>query len=99
MRTRVKICCIASPEEAKMAIRFGADAIGLVGRMPSGPGPIEDELIAMITKDIHPPISTFLLTCEQSASSIIAHVNKVHTNTVQIVDELTVGTYEDIHRA
>jgi phosphoribosylanthranilate isomerase len=82
-----------------MAIRLGADAIGLVGRMPSGPGPIADELIASIAHDVHPPISTFLLTCEQSASAIIAHVNRVHTNTVQIVDELTDGTYDDIHRA
>jgi len=82
-----------------MAINAGADAIGLVGRMPSGPGPIEDELIEMIAREIQPPISTFLLTSEQSASTIIAHVNRVHTNTVQIVDELAEGNYEEIHRA
>ncbi|GGO91846.1 hypothetical protein GCM10011329_07490 [Stakelama pacifica] len=28
MRTRVKICCIASPAEAAMAIEAGADALG-----------------------------------------------------------------------
>ncbi len=46
--TRVKICCIASVEEAELAIAHGAWAIGLVAKMPSGPGPIADELIAEI---------------------------------------------------
>ena len=99
MSYKIKICCISSAEEAKAAIRYGADALGLVGKMPSGPGPIEDELINAIAKIIHPPIASFLLTCEQSAKDIIAHVNRVHTNTVQIVDELTGGTYEDIRNA
>ena len=82
MRTRIKICCISSLEEARLAIKYGADAIGLVGKMPSGPGPIEDELIASIAKKIHPPIASFLLTSEQSAKGIIDHTKRVHTNTV-----------------
>ncbi|OSZ79856.1 N-(5'-phosphoribosyl)anthranilate isomerase [Chitinophagaceae bacterium IBVUCB2] len=99
MRTRVKICCISSIEEAALAIRLGADAVGLVGKMPSGPGPIPDDLIAAIAKAIHPPVSSFLLTSEQSASGIINHVQKVNTNTVQIVDELTTGSYQQIRDA
>ncbi|MEM9442524.1 MAG: phosphoribosylanthranilate isomerase, partial [Pseudomonadota bacterium] len=47
-RTRIKICCISSPEEAALAIREGADALGLVGPMPSGPGVIDDQLISAI---------------------------------------------------
>ena len=39
-RTRIKICCIQSAAEARLAIAAGADALGLVGAMPSGPGPI-----------------------------------------------------------
>lgn len=96
MRTRIKICCISSKEEAQLAIRYGADALGLVGKMPSGPGPIEDELIAEIAKTIPPPIASFLLTSEQSSKSIIEHLQRTHTNTVQIVDELTEGAYKDI---
>ena len=99
MRTRVKICCISSKEEARLAIKFGADALGLVGKMPSGPGPIEDELIAEIAKTIHPPLASFLLTSEQSAVGIIDHVRRVHTNTVQIVDELTEGNYIQIRES
>ena len=96
MRTRVKICCISSVEEAGLAIDAGADALGLVGKMPSGPGPIDDDLILSIAKTIHPPVSSFLLTSEQSATGIIDHLNRTHVNTVQIVDELMEGTYRQI---
>lgn len=82
-----------------MAIASGADALGLVGKMPSGPGPIEDELIAAISKTIHPPIASFLLTSEQSATGIVKHVMRVNTSTVQIVDQLTEGTYTEIRTA
>ncbi len=98
MRTRLKICCISSIEEARLAIQHGADALGLVARMPSGPGPISDELIATIAKTIHPPIASFLLTCEQSSAAIIEHVKRTGVNTVQIVDELTDGKYEHIRQ-
>ena len=99
MRIRVKVCCISSAQEAKMAIDHGADALGLVGKMPNGPGPIPDWLISEIAKTIHPPIASFLLTSEQSSEEIIYHVKRVDTNTVQIVDELTTGTYDDIRTA
>lgn len=99
MRTRIKICCISSLPEAKMAIHHGADALGLVGEMPGGPGPIPDWLISEIVKTIHPPVASFLLTSKQSSEEIIYHVKRVDTNTVQLVDELTAGTYEDIRTA
>jgi phosphoribosylanthranilate isomerase len=99
MRTRIKICCISSVEEARIAIDHGADALGLVGKMPNGPGPIPDWLIAEIVKKIHPPVASFLLTSKQSSEEIIYHVKKADTNTVQIVDELTAGTYSDIRAA
>jgi phosphoribosylanthranilate isomerase len=34
----VKICCIASIDEARLAVSAGASAIGLVSAMPSGRG-------------------------------------------------------------
>ncbi len=59
-----------------MATSYGASAIGLVGRMPSGPGAIEDELIKSIAITIPPLIATFLLICETSAEQIINHHQK-----------------------
>jgi phosphoribosylanthranilate isomerase len=98
-RTRVKICCISSIEEAEMAIEYGADAIGLVGEMPSGPGMISEKLIAEIAKRIPPPIASFLLTSERSAKGIIEQCKKVQTNTIQIVDALKEGSYVEIKQA
>jgi hypothetical protein len=39
-RLRVKVCCVQAIAEARLALASGADALDLVGRMPSGPGPI-----------------------------------------------------------
>lgn len=88
VRTRIKVCCIASIDEAQLAIDEGADALGLVARMPSGPGPIEDELIAQITAFAPPPISTFLLTAETTADAIAEHVAATKPTTVQIVSHI-----------
>lgn len=93
-RPRVKICCISSIEEAKLAVEYGASALGLVGHMPSGPGVIEDELIYKIAKTVPPPISTFLLTSEIKPQNIIQHYRRVNTTTIQIVDELEKREYQ-----
>jgi phosphoribosylanthranilate isomerase len=93
MIPRVKICCISSLDEARLAIDAGASAIGLVGQMPSGPGVISDELIFSISAAVPPPIGTFLLTSETSANGIINHWNRCHTNTIQLVDAVSTDTY------
>ncbi len=88
MRTRVKICCIASIDEAREAVRAGADALGLVGSMPSGPGIIDDPAIAGISAQTPPAVATFLLTSEQTADGIHEHVLRAGTSTVQIVSHI-----------
>jgi phosphoribosylanthranilate isomerase len=99
MALRIKICCIKSEYEARTAIEFGASAIGLVGRMPSGPGPIPDKLIRQIAETVPPPVATFLLTSETSVSEIIEHHHRTNTNTIQIVDSLSSGTYRELKAA
>lgn len=96
---KIKICCIGSLQEAQMAIGFGANAIGLVGPMPSGPGPIADELIAEIAASVPPDIDTFLLTSETCVDDIIRHHERTKTTTIQLVDNLTSGTYTDLRAA
>ena len=78
------------------AIACGASAIGLVGRMPSGPGTIPDDLIKEIAAKVPPPIATFLLTSEISVDEIVKHHHRTHTNTIQIVDSLTSGTHKEL---
>lgn len=92
-RPRLKVCCIMSREEAAVAIRAGADALGLVSAMPSGPGVIEDARIAAIARAVPPPVATFLLTSAQSVAGIIQHHRRVLTTTVQIVDRIIDGDH------
>lgn len=96
MSVKVKICCINSIEEAKNAIKKGADAVGLVGNMPSGPGVISDNQIQKIARNVPPPISTFLLTSETTAEGIIEHYKKTLTSTIQIVDSIDRSVYKSI---
>jgi len=98
-RPRVKICCIKNLYEARLAIEYGASAIGLVGPMPSGPGIIADDLISEIVEKIPPPIATFLLTSETTADQIINHHKKVNTSAIQIVDRLDLNSYDQIKQA
>lgn len=93
---RVKICCIASVEEAALAIECGASALGLVSHMPSGPGVISDERIAEIAATVPPPIGTFLLTSRQSVADVIAQQRYCRTNCIQLCDHLTSGTHRDL---
>jgi phosphoribosylanthranilate isomerase len=96
---RVKICCIASPAEARLAIDAGAAAVGLVSAMPSGPGPIPESSIAEIASTVPPGVATFLLTSRQRARDIIEQQLRVRVNTLQIVDDLTEGTYDELREA
>ena len=98
MRTRIKICCIASIDEAQLAIAAGADALGLVAAMPSGPGPIPDARIAQIAAWTPPPVATFLLTSETTAAAIAEHVRATQPSTVQIVDHIDPGEVAQLAR-
>ncbi len=99
MRPRVKICCIGSHTEAALAVSYGADALGLVSAMPSGPGVISDERAREIAARVPPAVASFLLTSRQSAEGIIEQQRYVRPNTLQIVDRLTHGTYQDLRDA
>lgn len=94
--TRFKICCIQSIEEAARAIKYGASALGLVSAMPSGPGPISEDLIAEITAAIPPGVASFLLTSKQDAPSIINQQRRTRVNTLQLVDSVSVDTHKEL---
>jgi phosphoribosylanthranilate isomerase len=99
LKPRVKVCCIASIEEARMAVAQGAAAVGLVSAMPSGPGPIPEALIAEIAATIPPGVSSFLLTCQQDVETIVDQQRRLRVNTIQICDRLPPRSYERLREA
>jgi phosphoribosylanthranilate isomerase len=98
-KPRVKVCCITSIADAKAAIEAGASAIGLVSEMPSGPGPIPDNLIAQIAAIVPPGVSSFLLTCKEDTTAIIDQQRRLGVNTIQICDRLVRGTHRELREA
>lgn len=99
LNPRVKVCCISNIAEARLALRLGADALGLVSRMPSGPGVIEESVIAEIAAITPPSIGSFLLTSELDVNSIVTQQRRCRVNTIQIVDRLERGSFEDLRGA
>jgi len=96
---RIKICCIQSAEEAWLAIEHGADAIGLVSAMPSGPGPIPEQRIAEIVRMVPPGVDAFLLTSRTDAAGLVAQVRSLELRTVQLVDRFEAGACQALAAA
>lgn len=88
MRTRVKVCCIRTHEEAQLAVELGADAIGFVAQRPPSPRTISDVEIAAITPLVPPPVATFLLSSERTAQAISAQVRITRPGVVQMLHPL-----------
>ncbi|MBX3728890.1 MAG: phosphoribosylanthranilate isomerase [Candidatus Sumerlaeia bacterium] len=92
---RVKVCCISSPDEARLAIAAGASALGLVSAMPSGPGVIAEESIAEIAATIPPGVTSVLLSGLRTADALAAQHRRCRTNAIQLVDAVS---FEELAR-
>ena len=90
---RLKICCIQNLAEVQTALNYGASAVGLVSRMPSGPGVISDDQISQIAQALPPGISSVLLTAATDADKIIAQQHQLKVNTIQLVDRQTAACH------
>ena len=91
---KVKICCIQNMEEAELAINAGADAVGLVSEMPSGPGVITETKISEIAAQVPEHVDTFLLTSKITADEILVQYDRCKTTTIQLVDSVS----KKVHR-
>jgi len=98
-RTRVKICCIASPGEAELAAAAGADLLGLVGPMPSGPGVIDEAATRDIAAGVPPWAAPVLLTACEMADDIAEHAARVGVRTVQVVNHIAPETHARLARS
>jgi phosphoribosylanthranilate isomerase len=93
---QLKVCCIANIAEAELALSHGADALGLVSAMPSGPGPIADADIAVIARAVVGRARRFLLTSRVVPADIAAQVRAAGTDTVQLVHTPTAGALVEL---
>ena len=96
---RVKICCMASLEEAALAARAGADLIGLVGPMPSGAGVITPEQCRSIADAAPAWVTPVLLTSSESAGEIEADVRAAGVRAVQIVRHVAAEVHDALASA
>ena len=98
IRMRIKVCCMASPAEAEMAVAAGADLIGLVGPMPSGPGIITARGCREIA-DIAPAWTTpVLLTESDTVEAVIEDVRKSNVRAIQLVRHVDPALHIDLAR-
>lgn len=84
----IKICCIADLDEARLAARAGATAIGLVSAMPSGPGVIPEERIAVIAAHAPHGVETVLLTSLPDVAAVAAQHARCSTSAIQLCTPL-----------
>lgn len=98
-RPRVKVCCISSVEEVRLAVDLGASALGLVSAMPSGPGVIADALIAEIAPRVPPGVASVLLTSQTDVETIVQQQRRARVNALQLVDRLPPGSHRRLRAA
>jgi phosphoribosylanthranilate isomerase len=88
MMIRWKVCCISSIGEARLAISAGANALGLVSAMPSGPGVVDEATIAEVAATVPPGVDTFLLTSLTAADELMAQQRRCGAPTLQLCDRV-----------
>lgn len=98
MRTRLKVCCIADEAELRRAVAAGADALGLVGPMPSGPGSIPAARIAALARLAPPAVATFLLSAAREAEALAVEAREAGVGVLQLVDHLPPATHRALRR-
>lgn len=98
MRTRVKICCITTREAVNLAVAAGADALGLVGPMPSGTGIIDLATAKDLAARTPPPVASFLLSCAVDAETLVAEARAVGPTALQIVDAVEPAVHARLRR-
>jgi len=99
MRTRIKICCMSSPGEVRAAAVAGADCIGAVGPMPSGPNQIYDDAARAVIAATPPGVTPFLLTQEFTIEGVVRHVRATRAPVVQLVRHVDPRLHFEIREA
>ena len=85
---KIKVCCIKSIQEARLALSLGADFLGLVGPMPSGPGTLTIEQIKEIKDQLSQEVKCFFLTSKTSFEAIAKEYDCLRTSHIQLTDHV-----------
>jgi phosphoribosylanthranilate isomerase len=82
MRTRVKICGFTRPEDARVAVRLGADALGLVFYPPS-PRHVDIAQAQAIVKALPPFVTVVGLFVDESPERVAEVLGQVRIDLLQ----------------
>ena len=88
MPTSVKICCIADETEAALAASAGANYVGLVGPMPSGPGVLDRRRAGEIAATAPASVAPVYLTSSETAADLLSDAQTVRASVLQIVSHI-----------
>jgi phosphoribosylanthranilate isomerase len=91
---KVKVCCIASPDEAQIAVSYGVAAVGMVDETPTGEGRVPRETIAAIAASVPETVGTFVLTSATDAEKLADLYATTGVDTLQLWDPLPSEGYE-----
>jgi len=94
----IKICCIQNLAEAELSFELGADYVGLISAMPSGPGPIPEDQITQIISQIPDASQAVLLTSLTSIDEIIAQQQRTGAGVLQLCRQLTIDQLVELRR-
>ena len=95
-RPRVKICCMASVEEATLCAELGVDLVGLVGPMPSGAGIVSPQVCREISDHAAAWVTPVLLTSSETAQDIRTDVEDANVRAVQLVRHVEPSVHREL---
>lgn len=85
MRTRVKMCCISSPDEVRDAVAAGTDVLGFVSDTLGGLGALPVPVIETLIPHVPAGVGIWLLTGATDLDLLVRQLEAVGPDTVQLV--------------
>lgn len=102
MTPQIKICCISSVAEARLANTSGATFLGFVGPMPSGPGTLAIAdiagIVAAYRAETTGGATPVLLSSAETADQLIAEADATGIDHLQVVSHVAPKVHREMAR-
>ena len=95
-KTQIKVCCIASREEARQAVEAGANLVGLIAAHEGVSTGLTDALWSQTVGWVPSGMGRVLLTPFLTAGEIVAHAERVGARIIQICDHVDPEVHSSI---